>query len=182
MRPKLSDYLEASYPVELRGISSEDGGGFVACIPVLGRHSYRAFGDTPEEALAELEQVRRALLEDRYERGEVIPLPPDEVEERPSGMPGLRLSPSLHALAQEKAAEEGISVNRYLEELIAYGIGRQSALKLLEQKVEELTQSVARLSNQMSSYEFDVSQSPREQKLEEHARKQKRRDKGHAAA
>ena len=52
--------------------SSEDG-GYIADIPDLEACS--AFGLTPGEALAEVEEAREAWLETARERGKVIPEP-----------------------------------------------------------------------------------------------------------
>jgi predicted RNase H-like HicB family nuclease len=52
---------------------SEEDGGYVADIPDLDACS--AFGQTPEEALAELEIAKKAWLESAREAGRPIPPP-----------------------------------------------------------------------------------------------------------
>jgi predicted RNase H-like HicB family nuclease len=52
---------------------SEEDGGYIADLPDLEACS--AFGLTPEEALAELEQARAAWLEAAKEAGKPIPAP-----------------------------------------------------------------------------------------------------------
>jgi predicted RNase H-like HicB family nuclease len=52
---------------------SDEDGGYIADIPDLEACS--AFGLTPEEALAELEQARTAWLEAAREAGKPIPEP-----------------------------------------------------------------------------------------------------------
>jgi predicted RNase H-like HicB family nuclease len=52
---------------------SEEDGCYVADIPDLEACS--AFGDTPEEALAEVEQAKEAWLEAARELGKPIPEP-----------------------------------------------------------------------------------------------------------
>ncbi len=52
---------------------SEDDGGYIADIPDLGFCS--AFGDTPGEALAELEKAKAAWLETAKAKGKPIPKP-----------------------------------------------------------------------------------------------------------
>ena len=52
---------------------SEEDGGYIADIPDL--ESCSAFGDTPEQALAELKQAKTAWLEAARESGKPIPSP-----------------------------------------------------------------------------------------------------------
>ena len=52
---------------------SEEDGGYIADIPDLKYCS--AFGDTPEQALAELQQAKQAWLEAAREVGKPIPPP-----------------------------------------------------------------------------------------------------------
>jgi predicted RNase H-like HicB family nuclease len=52
---------------------SEEDGGYIADIPDL--ESCSAFGETPEQALAELERAKTAWLEAARESGRPIPTP-----------------------------------------------------------------------------------------------------------
>jgi predicted RNase H-like HicB family nuclease len=52
---------------------SEDDGAYIADIPDLV--SCSAFGETPEEALAELERAKTAWLEAARKNGKPIPAP-----------------------------------------------------------------------------------------------------------
>ena len=52
---------------------SEEDGGYIADIPDL--NSCSAFGETAEQALAEVEQAKRAWLEAARQAGKPIPEP-----------------------------------------------------------------------------------------------------------
>ncbi len=52
---------------------SEEDGGYIADIPDLVTCS--AFGETPEEALKEVEQAKRVWIEAAQSEGKPIPLP-----------------------------------------------------------------------------------------------------------
>lgn len=52
---------------------SEEDGGYIADIPDL--ESCSAFGETPEQALAELERAKSAWLEAARQAGKPIPPP-----------------------------------------------------------------------------------------------------------
>jgi antitoxin HicB len=69
--PKPLDYyLSLKYPALL---VAEPEGGYTALHPDL--RGCVAVGETPEEALANLEEARRLWLEVAHERGDEIPLP-----------------------------------------------------------------------------------------------------------
>lgn len=70
MEKNLEYYLNLRYPVVL---VPEPKGGFTALIPDL--EGCVSVGDTPEEALANVEEVRQLWLETAYEHGDPIPLP-----------------------------------------------------------------------------------------------------------
>lgn len=52
---------------------SEEDGGYIADIPDL--ESCSAFGETPSEALTEVERAREAWIEAAREAGKVVPEP-----------------------------------------------------------------------------------------------------------
>jgi antitoxin HicB len=56
-------YLSLPYPIRIEQIPEEDGGGFVACIPLLGEHMFTGCGDTIAEALRSLADIATDHLE-----------------------------------------------------------------------------------------------------------------------
>ncbi len=52
---------------------SEEDGGYIADIPDLD--SCSAFGETPEQALGEVEKVKKAWIEAAHQSGKPIPSP-----------------------------------------------------------------------------------------------------------
>ena len=75
MKKDLNYYLSLRYKIELIPISEEDGGGWRAEIPELGRYAFVGDGDTIEEALRSLEETKRDYFEDWYKKGIEIPEP-----------------------------------------------------------------------------------------------------------
>ena len=77
-------------------------------------------GDTPEEAVREIEEVKRDWIKSNLERG--LPIP----EPRPrnySGQIRLRITPSLHKLLTYRAETEGMSLNQCMATLLAMSVG-----------------------------------------------------------
>lgn len=95
-------------------IWSEEDDSYIAICPEF--YGLSAFGDSPEEALAEAKVALELFIESYEEDG--IPLPePVKVKEY-SGQIRLRLPKSLHEQAAKRAAQDGISLNQY----ICYGL------------------------------------------------------------
>jgi len=75
MKKDLNYYLNLKYSIEINPIPEEEGGGYEACIPQLGRYAFVGDGDTIEEALKSLEEIKKDIFEDWYKRGKEIPEP-----------------------------------------------------------------------------------------------------------
>lgn len=63
------------YIVAIRRLSMEEGGGYAATIPQLGRMTFCSTGETPEEALNSLQELYLWLEED-FKNDEQIKFPP----------------------------------------------------------------------------------------------------------
>ncbi|MDZ7799977.1 MAG: toxin-antitoxin system HicB family antitoxin [Trueperaceae bacterium] len=83
-----------------------------------------AFGETPDEALAELDVALEGALEVHHEEGWPIPEPiaPPEPEALPSGKFVTRLPKTLHAQLARTAKQEGVSLNTLVIALVAQGL------------------------------------------------------------
>ena len=77
-------------------------------------------GDTPEEAVVEIEEVKRDWIKSNFERGLKIPEP---IPHKHSGQISLRIPPSLHRLLSDRAVVEGISLNQYMTAALAKSVG-----------------------------------------------------------
>ena len=75
MNKDLEYYLSLPYKVEVRPIPEKDGGGFVACLPELGRYAVVGDGDTAKEAIQNMNKIKEALLGKWLEEGVSIPEP-----------------------------------------------------------------------------------------------------------
>lgn len=125
-----------SYPIELREIPLNDGGGWVARIPELGRRLFKGVGDTPTEALTSLEEIATPLFEELRRKGLVLPEPPLDVPEC-SGRLVLRVPRSVHARLAEEARDEGMSLNTYLVAILSDSLRSPHAMNLLKQIRDE---------------------------------------------
>ena len=129
------------YPISLRQLSEEEGGGWLAAIPMLGQAAFTADGGTAAQAVQELEALRRDLYEDVVASGQPIPLPQDVTEGKrpPSGKWILRTSPQLHAELQEAAQRNGLSFNAYCN----HALERGHAVSSMYRAAQEAAQAAA---------------------------------------
>ncbi|MDI6697987.1 MAG: toxin-antitoxin system HicB family antitoxin [Candidatus Saccharicenans sp.] len=131
---KLDYYLKLRYKVEITPVSEEEGGGYEASIPQLGRMAFRGYGKTIDEALSHLEVVKRDLFERYQKKGVEIPEPAAR-EEKYSGRILLRIPYYLHKELAQLAQKENISLNQLLNHLIERGL---ASLKYQNQVVDVL--------------------------------------------
>ncbi len=83
-------------------------------------------GDTAEAAIANVDEAMAGFIEDMLAAGEKIPEPLET--RRYSGELRLRMLPSVHRAAAMRAAEEGVSLNRFLAAAVsAYIMGSDRA-------------------------------------------------------
>jgi antitoxin HicB len=80
----LDYYLSLPYPIEIVPITQDEGGGFEAFIPQLGRMSLTGAGETPEDAIASLNKVKETVFSIWLNEGFPIPMP-----ERKSPIPAI---------------------------------------------------------------------------------------------
>jgi len=133
-------YKSLVYRIVIEPIPDEQGGGYEACIPTLGRSTCVAVGDTEEEALSGLKEVKEEVIESWYEEGLPIPLPENEdtFTDEYGGKILLRTSKEMHRRLVRAAERQGVSLNSLVNE----AINRGYCLALFE---EEL----ARIGNQL---------------------------------
>jgi antitoxin HicB len=103
---------------------SDEDGGYIATIPEFDGLS--AFGDTPEEALAEAKTALQGFVEVLEEAGQALPEPQRICPY--SGQLRLRLPKSLHARLSEMARRENTSLNTLIVSLVSEGYGRKEAV------------------------------------------------------
>lgn len=106
------------YPVQVRRLSDEDGGGWLAEIPDFP--GCMSDGDNPQAAI---DSVLAAALDwiDAWEgMGRTVPVP---MSEEFSGQTRVRVPKTLHRKLAMEAKREGVSLNTLMVSLLAEGIG-----------------------------------------------------------
>ena len=115
---ELKYYTKLPYNIILEMWDDGEGPYWVARIPELPHCLIH--GDTPEEAISEIEEVKKDWIKSNLERGLKIPEP---VTHKHSGQIRLRIPPSLHKVLADRAVVEGISLNQYMTAALAQSVG-----------------------------------------------------------
>jgi len=122
MKKNIDYYMGLNYPVAIERISEEDGGGFFASIPLLP--GCMSDGETLEEAYDNIEDAKKEWLRSMLERGMNIPELAEQEEF--SGKFLVRLPKSLHRTLAQISKREGVSLNQYVANALAYSVGRKA--------------------------------------------------------
>lgn len=113
---------KTTYPVQI--FWSDEDQGYIALVADLPGCS--AFGETAEEALRESDDAVDAWLEAAKAAGNPIPKPSQPpLHKKYSGKILVRVPPTLHGHLVEDAASEGVSLNQYVNFLLADGSARK---------------------------------------------------------
>ena len=102
--------------LEMRELSSEEGGGYLVTFPDLP--GCASDGDTPEEALHNAAEAEITWLAANAHWEKAKNLPPARLV--------ARLPRSIHRELQRRAAREGVSINTMLISLVSHGLGEIS--------------------------------------------------------
>ena len=121
MEKTLEYYMELDYPVELSKIKPEEGGGFFVSVPLLP--GCMSDGDTLEEAYSNIVEAKKEWFSSMIERRMEIPEPVEKEEY--SGKFMVRLPKSLHKTLVQLSKREGVSLNQYVTNSLAYTAGQR---------------------------------------------------------
>jgi len=113
----LTYYLGLNYKIEIEAIPEKEGGGYVARLAQFGKFGIIGDGENIHEALADLENAKRARFERYLKEGTSIPEP--EQEEDYSGRFVVRLPKYLHKELVISAKQNGTSLNQLVCTLLA---------------------------------------------------------------
>jgi antitoxin HicB len=137
MKRDLRYYMSLPYTIVIDPIPPEEGGGYAATIPQLGKYAFVGDGETIGEALHDLEQVKQERFEDYLKEGLTIPEPKRDEEEY-SGNFVARIPRYLHRELALKAKGNGVSLNQFVVSLLSSGLQQDKFSSLLEDVANEI--------------------------------------------
>lgn len=120
---KLQHYMSLNYPSQITKIDEADGGGFLIEVPML--KGCMSNGENVEEAYNNLEEAKKEWFTYMLENNLAIPEPADASY---SGRFMVRIPKTLHKIITEQSKREGLSLNQYVSNVLAYAAGQRAAL------------------------------------------------------
>ena len=124
MEKNLKYYMDLRYPTQITEISIEDGGGYMIEIPLL--KGCMSDGETIIEALENIKDAQMEWFTYMLENNLPIPEPVDL--NKYSGKFVVRIPKSLHRTISEQSKMEGLSLNQYVANSLAYVAGQKQVL------------------------------------------------------
>jgi len=119
-----------SYPIQVSGLSEDEGGGFQALFPPMARSAV-GYGSTPQEAIADLQKVVPLFLKMMDKTEQTLP---EAVSEKDwddfSGKFNVRVAKMIHAQLVELAEDQGVSLNSLVQTILTSGVTALSAGKM----------------------------------------------------
>ena len=143
----LEFYKSLEYDIVIKREELDGEKWYVAYCNELGMAACHGIGDTREEAVNSYLEEKDAFLELLYSRGEAIP-EPSPADNSYSGIFSVRTSPWLHSLIANQAKKNDVSINSYLNQILAYCVGQEAICERFDEYCQRLT---VRLSEQYNS-------------------------------
>lgn len=155
MTKDIKYYLSLNYKITLEKISEDDGGGYSASIPNLGKYAFHGEGETVEDALNNLEEVKEFLFASYLENGTNIPEPATEEDQAYSGKFLMRVPKQLHRILAVSAKKEGLSLNQYVQFLLSSAAVAHSFDNIIDNYSSKFDKMLKEFSNAHHHYEFE---------------------------
>ncbi len=121
MKQKIID--PRAYPLQVRPLSEDEGGGYMASVPDLP--GCMGDGETEAAAIKDAQSAIASWIETAEKFGDPIPEP--NCLEGYSGKFVTRIPKSLHMTLAEMARREGVSLNQFILTKLAEAAGGQHA-------------------------------------------------------
>lgn len=117
---------------------SDEDGCYIAFVPEI--EGLSAFGETPAEAIEELEVAKELLLSSLAEKGVKLPQP-DKISNY-SGQVRLRMLRSLHMKLAEAARRDKVSLNTFMVALLSEKNESHSWQKAMEANSQKIVEAL----------------------------------------
>lgn len=154
MKKDLKYFMGLPYVIELIQIPESEGGGFSASMPEFGRFAIVGDGDTPQEAIDNLNALKKEHFSEYLEKGIQIPEP--KKEEDFSGKFVLRISPVQHMRLNEEAKKAEISLNNYIKAILEEHISNVELLKEIKSLKEDIKTQNSSIKKDILDLQYHV--------------------------
>lgn len=146
----LQYYMNLEYNIILERIESEGEGYYIAYSNELGKYACYGRGESHSEALNSFIEEKQTFIEYLFNEGAEIPEPVNKSDEKYSGVFNVRTSSIIHSSLVTQAKELDISLNLYLNQILAAAIEEKSNEKVILNKLAEIC-------GKIDSHHFEVT-------------------------
>ncbi len=158
MKRDLKYYLNLPYKIEIEQIPEEDGGGFAARLPELGKYALVGDGETIEEALNSLNEIKEIMFREWLEEGVSIPEPErDRAIDEFSGKFVIRIPKYLHYNLSMQAQKNGVSLNQFITSLLAECLERYKQVNTVKELLLEVKKITKHISEEKHAMNTQLS-------------------------
>ena len=144
----LTYYKNLEYKILVEKIKEDDITGYIAYTIELGKYACYGQGDTQAEAIERFLIEKEEFIEYLFKNGETIIEP--EYYENYSGVFNVRTSPLIHAKLVTQARQMNVSLNLYLNQILAGVAEKRTSENVVLDKIGELC-------GKMDSQHFEVT-------------------------
>ena len=134
----LEFYKSLEYDIIIKREELDGEVWYVAYCNEFGLNACHGIGETREEAVKSYLEEKDIFIELLYTQGEPIP-EPMPVDNTFSGTFSVRTSPWLHALIASQAKKNDVSINSYINQILAYCAGQDVMCNRFEDYSQKLT-------------------------------------------
>jgi predicted HicB family RNase H-like nuclease len=131
-------YKDLAYNIIVEKQEMDGESWFIAFANELGKFACYGRGETQLEALNSFMQEKDAFIEYLYNEGKEIPEPKCTEPEKFSGFFNVRTSPIIHANLVHQAKELDISLNLYINQILAAAIETNRFENIIMNKLGEI--------------------------------------------
>jgi predicted HicB family RNase H-like nuclease len=143
-RKNLSYYQAFDYTIIVEKETQDNESWYIAYSTELGKHACYGRGNSPEEAVESYKNEKYDFINFLFQNRKPIPEPEERIEEvLLSGFFNVRTTPELHTLLAKHANIQGVSLNQYVNILLASKSGgqqvsmqHQDCLQRIEKKLD----------------------------------------------
>jgi len=146
----LDYYKNLDYKIIIEQDNYEDEKWFIAYSNELGKNACYGKGETEIEAVKSFLEEKDIFIEYLYNNDKKIPEPKKYSEKEFSGVFNVRTSKIIHEKLVNQASEQGISLNLYLNQILASATENKEFENKLSDKITELKNKIDLHHNLMS--------------------------------
>jgi len=138
----LSYYKKLKYNIIIEEEKFEDEVWFIAYSNELGKYACYGKGDTEVEALQNFIEEKNDFIEYLFTNNKSIPEPETKSERNFSGVFNVRTSSIIHYKLVNQAKDLNISLNLYLNQILAAAVERKQNELIIEEKLFEISRKI----------------------------------------